>query len=84
MPRPKRPAGVHPAYASLLALQDQGAAAAAAGVDGADALHRQIQGYMAMLAAAGNDDDIAELFDIFAAEARSRLDELAREDGHHG
>ena len=58
----------------LLALECE-AAAAAGGDERAVALHRQVRSWLAMLAAAGGDREVAGLFAIFASEGRARLSE---------
>jgi hypothetical protein len=73
VPRPKR-RGADPA-AGLLTLEAECAAAAAGGDKRAVALLAQVRSWLAMLRQAGSDEQIAELFGIFAAEGRSRLDE---------
>lgn len=59
----------------LLALECEAAAAAAGGDERAVALHRQVRSWLAMLAAAGGDREVAGLFAIFASEGRARLSE---------
>jgi hypothetical protein len=66
---------MHPATAELLALEAECAAAAAGGDERAVALHRQVRSWLGMLDAARGDTQIAELFAIFAAEGRSRMEE---------
>jgi len=60
--------------AELLALEAE-CAAAARGDERAAALLRQVRSWLAMLAAAGGDREVGELFAIFAREGRSRMDE---------
>jgi hypothetical protein len=59
----------------LLALQAECVAAAAGGDGRAEALLAQVRSWLAMLRAAGGDREIGELFAIFAAEGRARVDE---------
>jgi hypothetical protein len=61
--------------AELAALEAEAAAAAATGDERAVNLLRQVRSWLDMLAAAGGDREVAELFVIFAREGRSRLDE---------
>jgi len=74
VPRPKRRTVTGP-VAELLALEGEVAAAAARGDERAARLLRQVHSWLDMVAAAGGDREIAELFGIFASEARSRMDE---------
>lgn len=74
MPRPKRRTATGP-VAELLALEGEVATAAAGGDESAVRLLRQVHSWLDMLAAAGGDTEVAALFGIFAAEARSRMDE---------
>ena len=75
MPRPKRRAPAGGPVAELEALEAEAATAAAGGDKRAMALHRQVCSWLDMLAAAGGDWEVAELFAIFAREGRSRMEE---------
>jgi hypothetical protein len=74
VPRPKRRTAAGP-VAELLALEGVVATEAAGGDERAVALLRQVHSWLDMLAAAGNDRDVAALFAIFASEAKSRMEE---------